>query len=458
MLHPQVSVRREFHKVYNSRIAMMHPAHSLCLAPLLLVAFPSYAQESAQQPREPMTVIQVNVNSVLIPAVVRDAQGHAIGDLKEEDFKVYDQGKPRRLSGFSVQKGAPVQVQKPAGAQAAKQPAESAAPGVSVLPSSIAQRVVVLLFDDRHLSEGDLDRAKKAGLQLLDQPLADGTRVLVLSPLGANSGLTHNRTPLKLAIENLKVRQAFQHDASACPDIDHFSADLILNKNSVTEFNNQVEKTLKCSHLNGGRPGDLAIAQTTVKTTAETAMQQGDEDTRESIGFLRDVVYTMSKLSGQRTLIFISPGFLSLSQDSMQMESQLMNLAAGASVTISTLDARGLYGLIPNADKGGDEGLASMLTGASLENHKDALRQSKQIMAEFADGTGGTFFHNSNDLAGGLAALAAGPEYKYLLELSLQDVKLNGAYHSLKVEVDRNDLKVQARSGYYAPKPQKGAK
>jgi VWFA-related protein len=99
-----------------------------------------------------------------------------------------------------------------------------------------------------------------------------------------------------------------------------------------------------------------------------------------------------------------------------------------------------------------------MLTGASLENHEDALRQSKQIMAEFADGTGGTFFHNSNDLAGGLAALAAGPEYKYLLELSLQDVKLNGAYHSLKVEVDRNDLKVQARGGYYAPKPQKGAK
>ena len=44
-----------------------------------------------------------------------------------------------------------------------------------------------------------------------------------------------------------------------------------------------------------------------------------------------------------------------------------------------------------------------------------------------------------------------GRTIKYLLELSLNDVKQNGTYHALKVEVDRKDVKIQAREGYFAP-------
>lgn len=74
-------------------------------------------------------------------------------------------------------------------------------------------------------------------------------------------------------------------------------------------------------------------------------------------------------------------------------------------------------------------------------------------MAELADGTGGTYFHNSNDLEGGLQALTVVPEYVYLLELSLQNVKLDGSYHPLRVKVDQEGLKVEARRGYFAPRP-----
>jgi VWFA-related protein len=79
-------------------------------------------------------------------------------------------------------------------------------------------------------------------------------------------------------------------------------------------------------------------------------------------------------------------------------------------------------------------------------------------MAEFADGTGGTYFHNNNDLAGGLQNLTAAPEYVYLLEFSLEHVKPDGAYHRLKVKVDRNGLQLKARRGYFAPMPEKGKK
>ena len=79
-------------------------------------------------------------------------------------------------------------------------------------------------------------------------------------------------------------------------------------------------------------------------------------------------------------------------------------------------------------------------------------------MAELADGTGGTYFHNSNDLQGGFQALTVAPEYVYLLELSPENLKADGAYHHLKVKVDRNGVKLQARRGYYAPAPAKKKK
>jgi len=79
------------------------------------------------------------------------------------------------------------------------------------------------------------------------------------------------------------------------------------------------------------------------------------------------------------------------------------------------------------------------------------MLENEDVMSELADGTGGTYYRNSNNLEGGLKTLAAAPEYMYLLEFSLQDVKQNGSYHPLRVEVARSGLTMQARRGYYAP-------
>ena len=423
-----------------------------------------HAQDAAQQAPGTLTVLRVRVNAVLVPVVVRDALGHAIGDLKQDDFKVLDQGKTRKITGFTLQQGAQANAgQSPASAAAiAGQPEAAVAP-----PAAVDQRIIVFLFDDRHLSAEDLTGVKKAAVDLLDQPLPDGTRGLVLSFLGVNSGLTHNRAVLQAAVEKIKFRRAFQQSLSTCPNIDYYQADQILNRHNAQAYGVALDKTANCMHLPApaSTAGNISVddvgaspVEALTKNAAMVALQEGDQDAIESIHLVRDVVHTISGLPGQRTLILVSPGFLSLSQESMAAQSQLLTLAAASAVTISTLDARGLYSAMISASESGGESIQSLVTGQNIQDRSDANRQNKQVMEEFADGTGGTFFRNDNDLKGGLASLAAGPEYKYLLELSLSDVKQNGSYHALKVQVDRKDVKIQAREGYFAPQPPKKMK
>jgi hypothetical protein len=75
------------------------------------------------------------------------------------------------------------------------------------------------------------------------------------------------------------------------------------------------------------------------------------------------------------------------------------------------------------------------------------------ILAELASGTGGSFFQNSNDYDEGFRRLGSAPEYVYMLGFTPQNLKNDGAFHALRVVVKpSNNLTLQARRGYYAPK------
>src|SRR5208337_3022308 len=62
------------------------------------------AAQQAKQVEENAPTVQLNVNRVLVPVVVRDKQGRAVDDLRKEDFQVFDNGKPRPVSAFTIEK------------------------------------------------------------------------------------------------------------------------------------------------------------------------------------------------------------------------------------------------------------------------------------------------------------------------------------------------------------------
>jgi VWFA-related protein len=137
------------------------------------------------------------------------------------------------------------------------------------------------------------------------------------------------------------------------------------------------------------------------------------------------------------------------------IKSEILDIAAHTNTVINTLDARGLYTTNVGAEvttrvDEASQRLINQYRHASMDANAD-------VMEELADGTGGTFYHNSNDLEAGFRTLISGPDYTYLLAFSAANTK-PGTHHRLKVNVSEPGLTVQARRGYSTPAPEKHGK
>ena len=190
-----------------------------------------------------------------------------------------------------------------------------------------------------------------------------------------------------------------------------------------------------------------------VRSAASQSLLNGEHDVYASLRAVSEYVNKMSALPGERLLILISPGFFTMTPEALAEKSLLVDTAARANVTISSLDARGLYSTEMDASQRGGSSARDLNTGLHAQYHSDEMNFNEDVMSELAIGTGGTFFHNNNDLQGGLQRLTEQPEFVYILSFSPQNVKPDGTYHPLKVKLNRRGLTLQARRGYFAPKP-----
>ena len=75
-----------------------------CAFTLLVCADLPAEQSRETQPPGGTYTFKSNVNEVLVPVLVRDRQGREVGNLKKEDFQLWDNGKPQAISGLMIQK------------------------------------------------------------------------------------------------------------------------------------------------------------------------------------------------------------------------------------------------------------------------------------------------------------------------------------------------------------------
>ncbi|HEY0796387.1 MAG TPA: VWA domain-containing protein [Acidisarcina sp.] len=398
-------------------------------AAALFCARPSAAQRVGEtEPPAPKLV--VNVNRLLIPVVVRDGQGRVVSDLKKEDFSVLDEGKPRAISGFAVEKRGSV--------GSASRSDGGAAPRADA--SGIPQRIVVFLFDDLHLDIEELARAKAAAIKAVPAVVSDSAMAAVVSTSGkVNSGLTRDAAKLQATIKGMIPRGAVGAGSNDCPTLDYYQADLILNKHDTLALQDGMSQMLRCD------PKMIpSLAQSMVESAARRVLAAGQQDVQGTDYAVAEYVRRIANMPGQRTLILVSSGYLNIEQESLSVESRIIDFATRANVTISALDARGLY----STEIPAGENTSGREVRQIAEYKRSSMSQAEGPMSEFADGTGGSFFHNSNDLEAGFKDLAVAPECVYVLEVALDNAKPDGRYHRLEVKVDRGGSVVTARRGY----------
>jgi VWFA-related protein len=375
-------------------------------------------------------IVKVQVNLVLVRVVARDSQGHAVGTLRQEDFRLLDNGKPQTITKFSLeQSGAGVS-------------AEPKAPNVvgseSEKASTSVERSVAYLFDDIHLNAADLNQVRDAADRQLSsrQP---AVQAAIFTTSGQTAvDFTEDHAKLHDALLHIQARPVASSGGNDCPDIDTYMADLISNKHDQDALDAAAADALICAYGNDAR--FARAAESMAKATARQQISSADAQGRIILGAFQTALRRLAATSGQRALVLVSSGFVVPGYE--QQFGQLVDYALHSDIVINALDARGLYHI---------DSVAQRTT--TLQYRQESASANDENLASFANATGGILFKNSNDLVTGFSPVAAAPEYSYMLGFSPRDQELDGRFHNLTVSLNGGmKLTLQARKGYYARK------
>lgn len=409
---------------------------------------PSSNQNAEMSTRDTAPTFKVRVNLVLVRVVVRDPKGNVVEGLKRDDFQLFDNRKLQTISTFSVETPASHATAVTSSADTGDTDAAAAAAAVAKLP----QRFVSVVIDDQHMVMTDMMFVRNAASKFFDS-LAPSDRVAINTTSGQlKQEFTDDHELLRKALLGLLPRSPTQgiHD---CPDMSYYEADLIENQRDTQALAVAAQDYIICSGLQGTASTAQLMSQGTQVAQAVAGVVVGREDssTEYALRHMEEVIRRLNAMPGQRILVFVSPGFLTTT---LHLEfSDIVDRATKSNIVINTIDARGLY--TPDLGDISDSYVNPNPQTAGIRSLYDTMAQSAQddVLQQFADGTGGIFFHNRNDIDEGLRQAGAAPSLTYLLGFSPQNLKLDGSLHTLKVSFTRKtNYQIQARHAYFAPR------
>ncbi len=407
-----------------------------------------------------MPTFRSKVNLVLVPVVVRDGHGRAVGNLAQGDFQLFDNGKRQSIAAFSaIRHGSPAPddntVGRTASPEGAAAPAvvDSSRNGGPGGDSHRPRRNFIYIVDDLNIRFGDLARVRVAAAAYFKNDFSTGDRAAIYTLTGRHSlDFTSDREKLETAVSKLQWGTVAGHGGMECPDVSYYIADLIIEKADGQALDGLTYRTIECAHV---LP---EVARQIAMNAAHRETMLGRDGTKLTLSTLQRAIRRLSRLPGERVIVFASPGFFAQTPEAAKAITELLELAARNDVIIHGLSVRGVIMAEEDEDVTRRVIISRRAPPAAsspgqvwVRYQRESARADGDVMKDLAESTGGTFFHDNNDLRAGFERLGVTPEFSYVLGFSPSEFKADGSFHRLKVRmVNEEHTTVQARRGYYA--------
>jgi len=434
----------------------MTRARTLCTSTLGLVLVLS-AVEGAQTPQ-----FRAGVDLVQLDVSVIDKKTHRpVRNLTMADFAVFEDGRPQPIAAFAAidvpeAPAAPVVDGKPVTWL------RDVAPDVQSNATAGKQesRLFVMLLDDAMLP-GDpvvLSQAKAAAHSVIEK-LSPVDRMAVVFSMGTHSvqDFTSDKARLNAAVERLTTGYATYY----------FGWDNATSSNHIAFQGRATRGAPSPSEApEAGRDSDVQMRDASYSTLVNIA----------------DAL--ISAPDRRKAMVYISPGVAMNPFASMSGPKSGGSAASGSEHAMSMADREAnvrlteelpeifrrmqraniaLYPIDPVGLNGMANYVARQLGGLPIDRRpsdpmgigEGVQKQMTDFLLTAANNTGGRAVVNTNNLEPGIEQIFLENGSFYLLGYQPPPTDPPGTLHRLKVEVNRKDVEVRTRSGYYTPKASK---
>jgi len=426
----------------------------LAFAALAAAVLPCFGQQNApQRVADPQAAIRSTTQEVLLDVVVRDKKGRLVKDLSASDFEVSDDGAGQQLRSFRLVTG-------PDAAPPSTEPVKSGVPAAATVDPLRQVRLVTLAFD--RLGPDGRNNIRQAVTELLKAEMGPNVFFAVFSIDQRLSVLQQYTADKEL------VRKAVAKVTATSSSLYKSESDQIEEELKTIAVQNQANATVATpanAAPNGGALAAAAMAQMTLNMLQFTQTLDRTLQGRSTIFALWALIKEQYRLPGRKTLLYFSEGLVVPPEYKDEFDG-IIGTANRANVSVYGIDARGLVTNRQN-DVAGELLTQSTSSTRSMQAQRvgpvtrdqatagdradEAIRQNSQnALADISEKTGGFLIANTNDLRSNVRRVSEDIDTHYELSYSPAIDKFDGHFRKVSVHVNRADVRIQTRSGYYA--------
>lgn len=451
----------------------------LLLALSLIAPTPSSAvaqspqQSTPQSGQQPEQSIRIGTAEVALDVVIRDKKGRPVKDLSAADFEVYEDGIRQSIQSFRLVSREVVE--SGAKARPEDKPAPAAgAPRAAARDAGAEPGVIALVFD--RLSPEARGLVQRMASVYAEEGLGrnDFTGVFGIDlSLHVIQNYTDNRQLITQGIERATVR-ATSGFTSTNEQVRGLS-----NQSAGLERSGAAAETA-AGAAGAGRDSagaaaagadagaaavEMAFAQMNIRMLETFELLSRNQQGYATVYALISVINSLRNLPGRKTMIFFSEG-VAIPPAVHARFLSVIHAANRANVSIYAVDAAGLRTESVNAEaareinaiaarrsaqlaRSRDDTSGPLMRG--LERNEDLLRLNPHTgLGQLADQTGGFLIANTNDLTSGMRRINEDLRVHYMLTYASSNPDYDGKFRQISVKLNRPNLDVQARKGYYA--------